>query len=140
MARAKWDMERSAVEGDFKYWGYYKGRQCAADGYPAGATIKEIMAGSVPRPGHRILVKDMTPRAWDINGRIMQLPSEQIEALIGRYCLPVKANGTRYEADEIATAIGVSVRTYHRRLTDARVQYRRILFPPCVAFKDRVYR
>lgn len=120
--------EDSAVRQDLKYWGYHKGKQCAADGYPPGQTIKEMMAGDSGRPGHRILVKDMPPRAWRINALVMRMPDYLIETLIGRYCLPCKDNGTQYDSAEIAEFIGVTRRTYFRHLNRARALYKAMIF------------
>jgi hypothetical protein len=120
--------EDSAVQQDLKYWGYHKGKQLAADGYPAGQTIKELMAGDSGRPGHKILVRDMPPRAWQINAMLMRLPDHLIEVLVGRYCLPCKPNGNPYESDEIAEFIGVTRRTYFRHLNKARSLYKTMIF------------
>lgn len=128
MARSKYTFEDSVVEADLKYWGFWKGIQCAADGYPPGQTIKELLSGKTEKPGHRVLCKDMPARAWQINAVVMRMPTDLIAALIGRYCLPMKDNGQPFESREIAETLGVPVRTFYFRLGLARRLYRRSLF------------
>lgn len=123
----KYTFEDSAVIADLRFWGYYKGRQYAADGYSPESTLVALLSGVGHRPQHRVLIPDMPHRAWEINGRIMAFHERLIEPLVGRYCLP------RYsEADdgEIAEALGYSVRTFYRRLGEARRAYRRSVFGP----------
>ena len=67
MGRPKQSFEDSVVYDDLRYWGYYKGRQCAADGYSPENTIAHILSGQSGVVGHRVLVLDMTPRAWQIS-------------------------------------------------------------------------
>ena len=129
MSRPKQSFEDSVVYGDLKYWGYFKGLQYAADGYPAESAIAHIMTGSSPFPGHKVLVLDMTPRAWQINARVMLLPRSLVEVVVGRFCLPVKADtGALYTANEIADVLGIHLRTYFDRLRVARDRYRRSVF------------
>ena len=134
MGRPKQSFEDSVVYDDLRYWGYYKGRQCAADGYSPENTIAHILSGQSGVVGHRVLVLDMTPRAWQINGRVMQQPTDNIAVLIGRFCLPVKADtGQPYEAREIADVLRIDLRTYWERLRRARDAYRSSLFGPALA-------
>lgn len=135
MARPKQSFEESVVYSDLRYWGYYKGRQCAADGYPPQNTIATILGAGGSRggiAGHRVLVLDMTPRAWEINARVFSLPTDYVAVLVGRFCLPVHLDGPKagqpYEASEIASALRIDVRVYWDRLRDAKDSYRRILF------------
>jgi hypothetical protein len=122
--------EDSAVVSDLKYWGYFKGRQCAADGYPPESTLRELLSGRTDDTGHRILCLDMTPKAWQINARVMTLPTDYIAALIGRFCLPIRSDGHPYEASQIAEALGVGIWTYKHRLTAAKKLYREKIFGP----------
>jgi len=131
--KRSYTFEDSAVIGDLKYWGFHKGKQCAADGYPPGKSVKEMLAGRGGQSGHRVLVKDMPPRAWEINFRVMRLPSELVAVLIGRFCLPVRADGLPFSEQEVSVALGLSVRTYYRRLQVAKARYKSIIFGSCVA-------
>ncbi len=126
--RAPQTFESSVVESDLKYWGYWKGRQCAADGYSPENSIAQIMSGRSDRPGHRVLCLDMKPRAWQINARVLRLPAVLVEALIARYCLPVKLTGHPYQGHELADVLGVSHSVFRQRLADARRQYRAHVF------------
>ena len=121
--------EDSATVSDLKYWGYHKGKQCAADGYSPVNTLDQLMSGRGDCGGHRVLCLDMPPEAWRINARVMELPTDYIAVLLARFCLPVKAhNGQPYDAHELAVILGVSVTTYKFRLTQAKRYYRRLLF------------
>ena len=121
--------EDSAVVSDLKYWGYHKGKQYAADGYSPENTLAQILSGRSDFGGHKILCLDMPQRAWEINYRVMELPTDYIMVLVARYCLPVKSqSGQLYEAPELAELLGVSVSTYKFRLTQAKKYYRRLLF------------
>src|SRR3990167_10486388 len=82
--------EDSVVHSDLKYWGYHRGKQCAADGYSPESTLAHLMTGVSDFVGHRILCLDMPPRAWEIDFCVMALPTDYAAALMGRYCLPTK--------------------------------------------------
>jgi hypothetical protein len=121
--------EDSAAVSDLKYWGYHKGKQCAADGYSPENTLAQLLSGRSDFGGHRILCLDMPIKAWEINFRVMELPTDYIAVLTARYCLPVKAeNGQPYEAHELAHVLGIAVTTYKYRLTQAKRYYRRLMF------------
>lgn len=132
MARPRQSFEDSVVYDDLRYWGYYKGRQCAADGYSPENTIAHILSGQSGISGHRVLVLDMTARAWQINARVFTQPTDQVAVLIARFCLPVKLDGSQagqpYEAGEIAEVLKIDRRTYWERLRLARLDYRRSIF------------
>lgn len=116
------------MQEDLRYWGYHKGKQCAADGYRPESTIRELLSGRTELSGHRILCLDMPPRAWEINFRVFSLPGDLVSALIGRYCLPVRPDGLPYRADQVAKSLHVPVRIYRWWLTEARRRYRAMLF------------
>ncbi len=129
LGRPPRSFEDSVVYDDLRYWGYYKGRQCAADGYSPHNTISELLMGGGGQPGHKILVLDMTPRAWRINAHVYSLPTDYIAVLLGRFCLPVKSNnGQPYTGPEVAEVLGIEVRVYWDRLRAARTAYRRMIF------------
>lgn len=130
MVKRKYTFEDSAVVSDLKYWGYYKGRQLAADGYSIEDTLYALTVCD-EKPEHQVLVRDMTPRAWRINGIVMALPTELMEALTGRFCLPVNpVTYQPYKPEEIAKALHIPVRTYQYRLTEGKRRYRRHVFGP----------
>lgn len=125
----KYTFEDSAVAGDLRYWGWWKGIQCAADGYAPESTIKKLLSGrGTAGSRHRVLCKDMPARAWEINGRVMCLPGALRLALFARYCLPVKGNGHPYNEHELATILNVSVRMYRALLVCAKARYKAMIF------------
>ena len=129
MSDRRYRFEDSVVVSDLKYWGYRKGKQRAADGSAATNTIDQIMSGRGGKVGHKVLCLDMPQRAWEINRRVFELPTDYISVLIARYCLPVKLhNGQPYESWELAELLDVELRTYQYRLTQARKCYKRLLF------------
>jgi hypothetical protein len=133
MARPRHSFEDSVVADDLRYWGYYKGRQYAADGSSPENTIANIMSGAGSIPGHKVLVVDMTPRAWQINARVFRLPTDYVSVLVGRYCLPVKhKDGQPYSAEEVAEVLKIGMRIYWGRLSSARSAYRRTIFAETV--------
>lgn len=127
--RRGYSFERSVVNADLSYWGFWKGLQYAAEGYSPTSTLAQIFSGRSDDRGHRILCLDMKPRAWEINGRIYRyLPMAEIEALTARYCLPVRQDGQPYRATELAGFLRVAPEDYLHRLAQGRASYRSIIF------------
>lgn len=127
--RSSRTFEDSVVDSDLSYWGFWKGLQYAAEGYSPASTLAQIFSGRSDNFGHRILCLDMKPRAWSINGRIYNyLPMEEIEALIARYCLPVRPDGHPYRATELAGFLEITPEDYLHRLGNGRASYRALIF------------
>ena len=128
--------EQRAVESELKRWGYWCGKQLAADDYPPEEVVSRLKAGYSGHRGHKILIPDMPADVWRINAVIAKMPSILREVLIARYCLPPKHeyregklyNVTRYETDEIAAILGISASLYRRRLTQAKRVYQRHVY------------
>ena len=126
------------AEADLKYWGFSVGKQYAADGYPpetpgyANFSLKALLSGhSDMNPnaeGFGINLRDMAADAWRINARVMLLRRELREVLIARYCVPINyGTGNPFTHDVLAEALGLSSRTYSRRLTEARDKFARLV-------------
>lgn len=128
LGRRKRTFEDSVVHSDLCYWGYWKGRQYAADGSSPINTLSQILSGVGGQPGHKVLCLDMKPRAWQINAKVFSLPSELREVLVGRYCLPVKENGQPYKTEEIAPLLRITPRGFYKRLAQARQAYTSMVF------------
>ena len=128
--------EQRAVESELKRWGYWCGKQLAANGYPPEEGVSRPKAGDSDHPRHKILIPDMPADVWQINAVIAKMPGILREVLIARYCLPPKHeyregklyNVTRYETDEIAAILGISASLYRRRLTQAKRVYQRHVY------------
>jgi hypothetical protein len=130
-----------------KYWGYHVGKQFAADGYPSECPLLMLLSGHSDlnplSPKFGVNTSDIPGEAWRLNALVMRLPGYLRGVLIGRYCLPVDYNtGQMIEPRIIAGALGLHVRTYYRRLDDARTRFLEISaasvvvsfesFRPCV--------
>jgi len=119
------------AEADLKYWGYSVGKQYAADGYPASNPLLELLCGHSDlnplAPMFGINVRDISAEAWRINALVMQLRGEYRGVLIARYALPMHfETGQPIPAETIAPALHMTVRTYFRRLRDAREKFARL--------------
>jgi len=119
------------AEADLKYWGFHAGKQFAADGYPADNPILELLCGhSDLNPlaaMFGINVGDIPAEAWRINAMVMQLRFEHRGVLIARYALPMDyETGQPIRPEIIAPALNMTVRTYFRRLRDAREKFARL--------------
>jgi len=119
------EFEDTVVRADLSMWGFFKGRQCAADGYSPVNTLDQLMSGRTDNPGHRVLVLDMPERAWAVNRIVMSLPRDYISTLIARYCLPVEpTTGRPYEPAFLSGLLGISLSLYRKRLYYAKAAYR----------------
>jgi len=120
------------AEADLKYWGFHAGKQFAADGYPADNPILELLCGHSDlnplAPMFGINVKDMPAEAWRINARVLRLRWELRKVLIARYCVPVDyETGHPLTHAVLALKLGMTPRTYSRRLTEARDKFARFV-------------
>lgn len=129
--RPRQSYEQSVVSSELKYWGFHKGKQFAADGWPPESTIAQLLSGRSDRAGHKILVLEMPADAWQINATIMRLPTDYIAVLVSRYCLPVEpTSGRLYEQAYLAGLLGIDLPTYRARLSLARDAYAGLIFTP----------
>lgn len=127
--RPRMSYEQNVATSELKFWGYHKGKQYAADGWPPENTLAQLLSGRTNRPGHRVLVLEMPPDAWRINAAVMRLPTDYVAVLVSRYCLPVESStGRPYEPVFLAGLLGIDVQTYRERLAKAREAYGRLIF------------
>ncbi len=120
------------AEADLKFWGFHVGKQYAADGYPAENPILNLLCGHSDLNPLALMfgigVKDIPADAWRINARVMQLRGELRGVLVARYALPVDyETGQPIRAEVLAPALHMTVRTYFRRLGDARDKFARMV-------------
>ena len=122
-------MERSAVEGDLRYWGPRYARILLSSGFSGFNIFADLLSINDQPKGHRVLIPDMTPRAWKVNQRVWSLPVEYSWALVARYALPPRDDtGQLYSAAEIAMALGWKPDQYRQRVVRARKKYQALLF------------
>lgn len=135
MGRKKLTEAARQAESDLRYWGYYVGKQYAADGYPGSCTLLMLLSGhSDLNPlaeQFGVNCIDMPEDVWQINASIMRLRAGLRSVLIARYALPVDyASGQPIQVQVIAAALGLHVRMYHRMLEQARRQF--LSFRGCI--------
>jgi hypothetical protein len=128
MARRPRSEAGARAESELKYWGYHVGKQFAADGYPSDNPILMLLSGHSDlnplSPKFGVNTKDIPADAWRVNALIMQLGWHHRGPLIARYCLPMDyETGQPISPSVIAEALLMSLRTYFRRLNEARDKF-----------------
>lgn len=128
MARTKRSEAGARAEGDLKFWGYHAGKQFAADGYPSECPLLLLLSGHSDlnplSPKFGVNTKDIPGEAWRINALVMQLGWIHRGPLVGRYCLPMDyETGQPIDPRIIADALELHIRTYYRRLEEARDRF-----------------
>lgn len=131
MSRTRRSEAGARADGELRYWGYHVGKQFAADGYPDQNPLLMLLSGhSDLNPlssKFGVNVKDVPAEAWRINGLVLDVPdfpARMRTTLIARYCLPPDyETGQPFEAIVIAEALGMPLRSYFRRLSEARERY-----------------
>lgn len=128
MARKPRSEIGAQAEADLRFWGYHIGKHYAADGYPEESPLLNLLCGHSDinplSPRFGVNIKDVPGDAWAINAKVMRIPPRLRCALIGRYCLPMNYDtGQPVDAELIADTLGLSVRTYFRKLGQARDLY-----------------
>lgn len=119
--RKGWTQEQSAIHGDLVYWGYHYRRILLSDGYSAFSPFAGLFEGRSGRFESKVLIPDMTPRAWRINHEVWALPSEYAWALAARYAAPDRDDeGRLYSALDYGIALGCSAETYWQRVSRGR--------------------
>lgn len=116
------------IEGDLSFWGRHAGRQLMDTGYSDQNPIALLLSGRSDinplSPVFGVNLRDIPAEAWRINRAVIQLPIDYRAVLIARYCLPVEdQTGAPIQPAVIANALQLSVRTYFRRLRDAKHRY-----------------
>lgn len=133
-ARAKrkgWTHEQAAVEGDLRYWGPRYRRILLSEGYQSFSPFAGLMEGRSNVFSTRILIPDMTERAWETNMRVWALPTDFAWALVARYSLPPRdEDGSLFTGEEIGAVLGCTAEAYRQRVHRGRDMLRRSIFTP----------
>lgn len=127
--RNGWTQEQSAIHGDLTYWGYRYRRILLSTGYSSFspfANLRESLSSGIN--GHRVLIPDMTERAWRVNHEVWALPHQFSWALCARYALPPDEDGRMYTGEQIGEALGCSAALYRQRVKRGRELMRRRAF------------
>jgi len=101
-----------------------------SEGFSSFNILANLNCGGRGRPGHKILIPDMTPKAWEINQRVWSIkPVEYAWALVARYVLPPNAQtGQLFSVAEICEALGWTPDQYRQRVSRGRKKYQEKLF------------
>lgn len=128
--RNGYTMQESAVHGDLCYWGDRYTRILLSTGFSSFSPFAGLFEGRADTFCSKVLIPDMTARAWEINMRLWSIkPVEYVWAIVARYALPMRADdGHPFEPEEIAAALGCTRELYRQRLTRGRKAYQRKLF------------
>ena len=129
--RQGWTLERQAIEGELRYWGPRYRRILLSEGYSSFSPFAGLLEGRSGKFTAKILIPDMTERAWEVNHGVWTLPTDYAWSLVARYCLPPKENGAMYSDHEISIALHCSPECYRKRLARARVKLQQRLFATC---------
>ena len=112
-----------------RYWGPRYARILLSSGFSGFNIFADLLSINDQPKGHRVLIPDMTPRAWKVNKLVWSIrPVEYAWALVARYALPPKEDGQLYSASEIAMALGWKPGQYRQRVVRARKKYQKKLF------------
>ena len=129
-ARDGWTVEQSATHGDLVYWGSRYARILLSEGYRSFSPFSGLLDQYFEEFTSRVLIPDMTPRAWSINSRVWAIvPQDYAWALCARYALPIRTDeGKEILAEDIAECLGCSVKSYYHGVSRGRRAYQKILF------------
>lgn len=127
--RKGWSVEQQAVHGDLCHWGPRYRRILLSDGYSPFSPFAGLLEGRGGRFMSRVLVPDMTERAWRTNREVWSLPTDLAWALVARYALPPRdVDGQLFTSREIGQALDCSPDTYRQRVTEGRKKLRLLIF------------
>jgi len=112
------------VHEELSYWGYWQGLQLAADGAPPQSIIKQLDMPPGPRSRDKILILDPPKRWWPIHRVILTLEYDHRKALIARYAVPPREDGTMRTHGELAEILGWWPEEYSDKLRAAKRSYK----------------
>lgn len=129
VSRKGWSHEQSAVECELRYWGARYRRILLSEGFSAFSPFAGILEGRTQRFDSRVLIPDMTPRAWRTNRDVWALPLDNAWALVARYAAPDRDDkGRLYTSLDFAAALGCSAEVYRYRVSRGRKLLRLLMF------------
>ncbi len=127
--RSGWDLDRSTVEGDLRHWGRRYQRLLMSTGFSSFNILSGLLEGRGGLPGSKVLIPDMSERAWVMNTEVWALPTDYAWALVARYCLPVKEEtGEPFSRFEISAALECTPENYRQRLSRGRSKIQAKIF------------
>ena len=76
----------------------------------------------------RVLILDPPRKWWPIHKTVLSLVPDYRYALIARYCVPPKDDGTMYSHQELSDALGWKPEEYRKNLRGAKRAYKLKIF------------
>lgn len=128
--RKGWGQREAAVHGDLVYWGNRYTRILLSEGFRSFSPFVGVLEGRADDFSSKILIQDMSPRAWEVNMRVWSIqPLDFAWALCARYALPLHDDrGQEIQPNRIAACLGCSVALYYQRIHRGRKAYEEKLF------------
>jgi len=112
------------VTGMLLAWGHDRMKLYAHSGYSSESTFARIFQGSVGKPEHKILCADLSGRSWATEFKVMALAPIYRDALIVKFALPAKDDGTLFTEKDMARKLGVPRETFRTRVRRAKQRIR----------------
>lgn len=120
--------ERKQLESELNRWGRWIESHYDYQGFPTVNILEAMRTGSGGGTlGHKILCLDMPEHIYCVHGRVLRLPEAEQEAVLIKYCVKVKEDGTLWTKAEVCLRAGINPESFEQRLWRAR---RRILGLP----------
>lgn len=112
------------VTGALINWGAERIKLYEHSGYSPESVFARIFQGQAGKPSHRILCADLTGRAWRIEIIVMHLEPIYRDALLAKFAIPPKPDGTLYSNREMAGKLNISRHAYLMRIRRAKKLFR----------------
>lgn len=114
-------LERRALDGELNRWGKWIERYWDSNPYSALNILASHLQGSGGTlPGSKILCLEMPTGIYAVHVRILRLHYKLQEAVWLRFAIRVAPDGTLWSEEERCLKLGISERTFRRRLEHAR--------------------
>ena len=125
LAGAQFVRPFKSINSALSFWGYWAGRQLAADGYSTRCAIDRLFEGMVDSFGPMCLLFNLPPHVasdvGEINRLVVSLKRPYSEALIAKYCMPTRdERGYLVPEVEICRALGVTPKAFRMRIHRAK--------------------
>lgn len=115
------------LTGMLQAWGQDRLKLDAHTGYSSVSTFARIFEGATGRAGHKILCADLSGRSWGVEFMVRRMDPIYRDALIAKFSLPAKPDGTIWTDKDIARKFNVPVETFRTRVKRAKRHIRREL-------------
>jgi len=113
--------ERAQLERELNQWGRWIEGHYDYKGYPSIDIIERARIGSGGgSQGHKILCLDMPAGIYATHARVLRLPEAEQDAILIRYCVKIKDDGTFWTITDLCIRAGIKLQSFNQRLWRAR--------------------